>query len=93
MIGAAAQAATTRQLCLLGPDAEARASCIVGAVVTIVRDLAGDDTKARALCAAMTDRELAAACEETRETANWGVPATGGAHRHERPGRNHEGGA
>ena len=82
VIGVAAQAATTRQLCLLGPDAEARANCIVGAVITIVRDLAGDDTKARALCAALADRELADVCEETRETAIRGVPATGGAHHH-----------
>lgn len=83
VIGAAAGAATVRELCLLGPDPASRSSCIVGAVQTIVRDLAGDDTKAGALCAAPGESELAATCEETRLIANQGVPAPAGAHHHQ----------
>jgi hypothetical protein len=82
VIGVAAQTATARQLCLLGPDVAARENCIAGVVTTIVRDGGGDDTKARALCAALDDRSLATVCEETREAASHGVPETGGAHNH-----------
>jgi len=82
VIGPAAQAATTRQLCLLGPDHEARSNCIVGAVTTSVRDLEGDDTKARALCGALDDRDLAAICETARAAAGRGVPTPEGAHHH-----------
>jgi hypothetical protein len=82
VIGTSAQAATIRQLCLLGPDAEAQSNCVVGAVTTTVRDLAGDDAPARSLCGALGDRELTAVCEETREAASHGVPVPAGARHH-----------
>lgn len=81
--GVAAQVATVRQLCLLGPDQEAHANCIVGAVETAVRDLAGDDTKALALCAVLEAGPLADVCRETIEVARQGVPAPAGAHHHQ----------
>jgi hypothetical protein len=74
VIGMASQVATVRKLCLLGPDDDAQSNCVAGAVRTIVRDLAGDDRKARALCAALDDSRLAAVCEATREEASHGVP-------------------
>jgi hypothetical protein len=81
VIGSAAQALTIRELCLLGSDSESRSNCVVGAVTTIVRDLAGDDAKARALCAAL-EGELSVTCELTRVVASQGVPAPAGAHHH-----------
>ena len=82
VIGETAQSATIRQLCLLGPDNEARSNCVAGAVTTIVRDRAGDDRKVRALCHALADQQLAAVCETTRKNASEGVPAPEGAHHH-----------
>lgn len=82
VIGEAAQAATTRQLCLLGPDSEARSNCVSGAVTTIVRDLEGDDTQSRALCGALDGQELTAVCKSAREKAGRGVPEAEGAHHH-----------
>ena len=82
VIGKEAQVATTRQLCLLGPDALAREHCIAGAVITTVRDLAGDDTKARALCGALDDERLATVCQATLQATSEGVPATIGTHQH-----------
>jgi hypothetical protein len=81
VIGAAAQDLTLSTLCLQGPDQEARSECVVGAVTTIVRDLAGDDTQARTLCAALDDRQLATVCETTRTHAVRGFPSKG-AHHH-----------
>jgi len=66
VIGATAQAHTVRTLCIRAPDDEARAHCIVGAVTTIVRDLAGNDEPARALCTAIDERRLNAVCETAR---------------------------
>jgi hypothetical protein len=80
--GVPAQVATVRQLCLLGPDDDARSHCVAGAVTTIARDLAGDDRKARALCAALDDAHLAVVCERTREAASRGVPTPRSAHVH-----------
>ena len=82
VIGARAQTATLRKLCLQGPDEEARSNCVVGAVNTMVRDRGGDDTRARAFCAILDDRELGPVCEVTRMTAAHGVPAPEGTHRH-----------
>jgi hypothetical protein len=82
VIGDAARAATTGALCLQGSDGEARAHCIAGAVTTSVRDRGGDDGPARRLCAALADRELAAACEAARLVASHGVPTPEAAHTH-----------
>jgi hypothetical protein len=79
--GMAEQVANVRKLCLLGPDGDARSDCVVGAVTTIVRDLAGDDRKARALCDVL-DPPLAAVCEATRERAHGEVPTSRSAHVH-----------
>jgi hypothetical protein len=82
VIGEQAQAATTRQLCLLGPDFEAHSNCVVGAVVTIVRDLSGDDAQARALCASIDDEHLGAVCGTTLTEARQSVPSFSADHQH-----------
>jgi len=82
VIGAAAQTATLRSLCQQGPDVEARSNCVVGAVNTSVRDLGGNDTKARALCSGLDDRALAAICQIAHASASHGVPQPEGLHRH-----------
>ena len=70
VIGAAARADTLRQLCLLGPDDDARAHCIMGAISTIVRDTSGDDTQARVVCGALHDQQLTSVCNNAlREEA------------------------
>ena len=75
------QVGTVRQLCLLGPDHDARASCVAGAVTTIVADLGGEDRKARALCAVL-EPELAEACETARQDAHREVSTGRTAHLH-----------
>jgi hypothetical protein len=82
VIGEAAQAATIRELCFLGPHDEAQTQCIIGAVTTIVRDLSGDDARARTLCGTLPDPELAAICEATREETGQRFASREGAHRH-----------
>jgi len=82
VIGDAAQAATTRQLCMLGPDPEASTNCVIGAVTTIVRDLEGEATRAQGLCGALLDPQLVTVCETTRAQASQGVPPQEGAHQH-----------
>jgi len=82
VIGDKAQADTLRNLCLQGPDQEARSNCVAGAVTTIVRDLAGEDAPARALCAALDDVEMTAVCNATLVDANRGVPPPEGVLRH-----------
>jgi hypothetical protein len=83
VIGLDVQARAVRTLCRLGPDAGARSNCVAGAVTTIVRSLAGDDTKARALCGALEEPDLARVCETTREDAIRGVPTSGRPHQHQ----------
>ena len=82
VIGEAARADTLRKLCLQGPDTEAQKHCVIGAVTTIVRDLAGDDTQARALCSALADHPMAGVCESTRTAAVDEFPEGRGGHRH-----------
>jgi hypothetical protein len=75
------QVEKVRQLCLLGPDDGARASCVVGAVKTIVADLGGEDRKARAVCAVLAPL-LAEACETARQDAHREMSTGRHAHLH-----------
>ncbi len=63
---------TLRRLCLLGPDAVARRSCIAGAVTNMFRDYTDGENQAEGLCEAL-DRsglgELVDACREAHEDA------------------------
>jgi len=82
VIGEAAQATSVRDLCQLGPVEEARLSCVIGAVETIIRDLSGDDTQARALCVVLDGTDLESVCQKTREEVGKKLTSAGHVHQH-----------
>jgi hypothetical protein len=64
--GDEARAATTRSLCMNGPDSTAQSNCIIGAVDTMIRDSSGDGTRAQALCATLDDHVMSTTCDAAR---------------------------
>ncbi|MCA1703289.1 MAG: hypothetical protein LC808_08520, partial [Actinobacteria bacterium] len=75
--GQAAKTETLRQLCGLGPDAEAREHCVVGAVKLTLRDVADGGPRVRAFCRsyAQTGRlGMHALCLRARDDAYRELP-------------------
>lgn len=73
--GLAEGAATSRAMCLDGPDPAARTDCVVGAVTAPIRDYGGT-AQADALCAALRGDGLHDLCTSAREAAvaTWQLP-------------------
>jgi hypothetical protein len=77
VIGEPARVDAIRRLCLQGPDETARAHCVVGAVTTSIRDTSGNDSRARALCAALRSDGLDDVCESASNAELEAFPAAG----------------